>query len=329
MQGFFVLWKIFIYMKIFIKKLLREGLNSGYIYHGTGKGQALNIQRAGAMTLNNTGEDTASISFTGVFNYAKYYASAKAGVSKMAILRTKLDHRFKLSTKIRDNKKHEYVALQPILSNTLEILTPNMKWEPLNSWNVIFNEPLLKEGLETPNIWYHGTRSLLPFMSFDKVMDGSGFVSSGSQRYGGFFFTSEFGNAEYYTEWFVGKVTLNNLIELPQAKHPPTVMKQAIIDKKNYVIIDTLDGSMHSNIAVVPHSNLNDIKILDWEFVSDKEFYFEALDSMFGGDEEGEDGTIYVSQWIIQEFFNMTGGGLDYALRIPIFNEYFNSKTEG
>jgi len=187
---------------------------------------------------------------------------------------------------------------------------------------------LLREGLETPNIWYHGTRSLLPFKSFDKVMDGSGIVSSGGQRYGGFFFTSEFSNAEYYTEWFVGKVTINNLIELPQAKHPPTVMKQAILDKKNYVTVNVLDGSMHSNIAVVPHSNLNDIKILDWVFVSDKEFYFEALDSMFGGEEE-EDGTIYVSQWIIQEFFNMTGGGLDYALNIPIFNEYFNSKIEG
>ena len=191
-----------------------------------------------------------------------------------------------------------------------------------------FIRKLLKEGLDTSNIWYHGTRSLLPFMLFNKEMDGTGIVSSRGTRYGGFFFTNEFDNAEYYTEWFVCKVTIKNLIELPNSNHPPTVMKQASSDGNNYVVMNVLDGSKYSNVAVVPNSNLDDIKMLDWIFVSEKEYYFEALDSMFGGEEE-DDGTIYVSQWIIKEFFDITGGGLEYALTIPVFNEYFESKIEG
>jgi len=151
-------------MKSLIKKLLREGLNGDYVYHGTGKGQALNIQKAGSMTLNNTGEASPSISFTGIFNYAKYYANAKGGSSKMVILRTKLDNRFKLSDKIRDNKKYEYVALEPILSNTLEILTQNMEWQPLNNWNVIFDEPLT-------NI---NENADLNKLSGTKIVDGNG-----------------------------------------------------------------------------------------------------------------------------------------------------------
>ena len=191
---------------------------------------------------------------------------------------------------------------------------------------IIVNK-LLKEEIDTINTWYHGTRSLLPFISFSREMDGTGIVSSG-KKYGGFFFTSNINNAEFYTEWFICKVTINNLVDFPNSSHPPTVLKQAIINKNNYIIKDTLDGSMYSNIAVVPHSNLIDVIIQDWIFVGDKEYYFNALDEMFGGDEE-DDGIIYVTQWIINSFFNMTGGGLDYVLTIPIFKEYYDTKFEG
>lgn len=38
-----------------IEEFLNENKKDGYIYHGTGKGQALNIQRDGYMRTNKTG----------------------------------------------------------------------------------------------------------------------------------------------------------------------------------------------------------------------------------------------------------------------------------
>ena len=34
----------------------------------------------------------------------------------------------------------------------------------------------------------------------------------------------------------------------------------------------------------------------------------------------------YVTKRTIESLFNMTGGGLDYALKIKVFNDYYNSK---
>lgn len=129
-----------------IKKIINEEIqnltDSVYIYHGTGKGQALNIQRDGFMKPNKTGEEQPSISFTNDLNYAKYYASAKGGASNKVLLRTKLDDTFKLSTKIRNNKGDEYITFNNVPSSDLEILTGNNGWQLLNNWNVIFDEPL-------------------------------------------------------------------------------------------------------------------------------------------------------------------------------------------
>jgi hypothetical protein len=113
-----------------------------YIFHGTGKGQALNIQRDGYMKPNKTGEKEASISFTNNLDYAKYYAKSKGGSSKMTILRTKLDETFQLSPRIKNNKGDEYITFNKLSSSKLEIMTLNSGWQPLDKWDVIFDEPL-------------------------------------------------------------------------------------------------------------------------------------------------------------------------------------------
>lgn len=121
-----------------------------YIYHGTGVGQALNIQRDGFMKPSNSGEDQPSISFTGKLDYAKYYANAKGGAGKMVILRTSLDDKFKLSPKIRDNKGYEYVTFDKLPTSKLDILTPDGNWVSLDGWNVVFNEPMVSESVTEP-----------------------------------------------------------------------------------------------------------------------------------------------------------------------------------
>jgi hypothetical protein len=127
----------------YIKQILTEMLeNPNYIYHGTGKGQALNIQKDGFMKPNKTGEEQPSISFTNDLNYAKYYAQAKGGTNKMAILRTKLTDKFFLSPRITNNKGDEYITFEKVPTSQLEILTNVGTWEPLNKWNVIFDELL-------------------------------------------------------------------------------------------------------------------------------------------------------------------------------------------
>jgi len=182
-------------------------------------------------------------------------------------------------------------------------------------------------------IFYHGTSSKFPFKKFSKFAEGTGIVSSGDRKYGGFFFTSEFENAEYYTEWFVAEVKINNIHEDPlKSNHPPTVMDKAVEDNRIYIVRDVYDGAMYSDIVVVPHSQINNIEIVNWKFVGDKEFYYEQLDSFFGGDEEeyDEESNLmepYIGQDMINSFINMTGVELDYLLSIPIFKEYYDSKT--
>lgn len=122
-------------------KIYENYKSNDFIYHGTGKGQALNIQRDGFMKPKNTGEEKPSISFTNDLDYAKYYAKSKGGVY-MTILRTKLDEKFKLSPRIRNNKGDEYVTFEKIFSSDLELMTLNNGWQPLNKWNVVFDEPL-------------------------------------------------------------------------------------------------------------------------------------------------------------------------------------------
>ena len=111
---------------------------SEYIYHGTGKDQARSIQRDGFMKTNRTGEQEPSISFTNDLNYAKYYARTKGG----CILRTKINDDFKLSPRIKNNKGDEYITFKEVPASSLEVLTNNGEWKPLDNWNVIFDEPL-------------------------------------------------------------------------------------------------------------------------------------------------------------------------------------------
>lgn len=130
------------HIKTSIRKYLNENINNDvYIYHGTGKGQALNIQRDGYMKPNKTGEEQPSISFTNDLDYAKYYAKSKGGTGKMCILRTKLTDDYKLSPRIANNKGYEYITFKNIPSSDLEVMTVG-GWQPLDAWNVIFDEPL-------------------------------------------------------------------------------------------------------------------------------------------------------------------------------------------
>ena len=121
---------------------LSQYTDDGYIYHGTGKGQALNIQKSGHMNPNKTGERLPSISFTAKLKYAEYYAKVKGGVDKMVILRTKITESFEMSDRIKDNKGYEFITFKPIPVSDLEIKTSTNGWQPLEKWDVIFNEPL-------------------------------------------------------------------------------------------------------------------------------------------------------------------------------------------
>jgi hypothetical protein len=196
----------------------------------------------------------------------------------------------------------------------------------------------LYESFQNDNkIFYHGSVTEFPFQKFEKRMDGAGIVSNGGTRYGGFFFTDNKDNAEFYTEWFVCQVQIKNLKECsPHEKHPSAVLKKGIEEKCNYLISDVLDGHAFSDIAVVPHSNLDDIIILNWEFIGDEESYFERLDKMFTLDDDDDDRyddegnyiAVELTQEIINDTISMTGGGLDYLLAIPVFKKYYDSKNE-
>lgn len=124
-------------LKYELNSMNENNETASYIYHGTGKGQALNIQRDGYLKPNNTGEKYPSISFTNDLDYAKYYAEMKGGV----ILRTRLTNSFELSNRIANNNGAEYITFDKIPTSILEILTYD-GWKKLDKWNVIFNEPL-------------------------------------------------------------------------------------------------------------------------------------------------------------------------------------------
>lgn len=169
-------------------------------------------------------------------------------------------------------------------------------------------------------ICYHGTRSFIPFQSFEELMIGSGIVSTGNKKYGGFFFTTESENAEFYTEWFIITVKIFNVKPNPtDSKHSPTVLKTAISDNEIYKIDDILDGSYVSDIIVVPSSLLENIQILEWEFVGDEESLFQRYDEAFGSDGE-------VSKDMIDESLEIMNLDLNYLLSIPIFKKYYDSK---
>lgn len=185
----------------------------------------------------------------------------------------------------------------------------------------VYNQ-ILRESIGDNNqLWYHGSSSKIPFQHFDKNMDGSGYVTLSKGKYNGFFFTSEADNAEFYSEYFICSVIINEIFPSPmQGQLPSNVLKQGNIDNKIYRIDDMLDGAIYSDIAVVPYSKLNNVKIKEWIFIGDKEFYFERLDKLFGGEED------FVNKDIILDTCESIEIDINFLLTIPIWNEYFNSK---
>lgn len=176
----------------------------------------------------------------------------------------------------------------------------------------------IKEYHKYNNIYFHGTVAKIPYENFDKNCDGSGVVSIGGKKYGGFFFTSIQENAEFYSEYFVAKVKIENIV-VSNNRHPPSALVDSIKDNRNYLVKEVLDGAVMSDVVVVPMYNLNNIKILEWIFVGDEEFYFEQLDQMF--DEEG-----IVNQDMISDIISMIDMDINFLLSIPIFKKYYDSK---
>lgn len=184
---------------------------------------------------------------------------------------------------------------------------------------------LITEILSEPRVFYHGTRSELPFQNFLSSMDGSGIVNPGRKKSGGFFFTSNLEAAEYFTEWFICKVSISDINPSPlEHKNPVEMMARSKTDGQTYFLNDYLDGGRWSDtIVTVPLNKLSTVKILEWIFVGgDEEFYFKHLDEMFG---MGEDDTL-VNQDYIQSYCAMTETNLDFLLTIDIFKKYYDSK---
>jgi hypothetical protein len=189
-------------------------------------------------------------------------------------------------------------------------------------------------------VYYHGTRALFPFNEFTPRLIGTGTSSSG-QKFGGFFFTSEQENAEFYAEDFVAKIKIKDIKPAPEGEtHSPTVLRMAIESSQNLKLEDVLDGSMYSDIVVVPTSNVDDIEIIEWIFVGDKEFYFDQLDKLFFNlddydpeDEDNidDDGNVmppYIDTYQIDSLLGQMELNVKSMMSVPIFNEYYNTVEE-
>lgn len=169
---------------------------------------------------------------------------------------------------------------------------------------------------------FHGSSTYLPFEKFDQRMIGSGLVTRGT-NHGGFYFTTDRGNAEFYSEHFVLRATIRNVHRsVLGSSHPPTVMKKAIEDGRNYLIEDVLDGSHFSDIVVVPSTKVDDVQIEEWYFIGDKDFLYGKYDEFFGADEDDD----VVTQDMILETLSLIGADFDYLMNIPVFSEYYESK---
>jgi len=169
---------------------------------------------------------------------------------------------------------------------------------------------------------FHGSSTYLPFKKFDQRMIGSGLATRGT-RHGGFYFTTDRDNAEFYSEYFVLRATIKNVVRsVLGSSHPPTVMKKAIEDDRNYLIEDVLDGSHFSDIVVVPSTKVDDVQIEEWYFIGDKDSLYRKYDEFFGADVDDD----MVTQDMISETLSLIGTDLDYLMNIPMFSEYYESK---
>lgn len=171
---------------------------------------------------------------------------------------------------------------------------------------------------------FHGTRTEFPFQKFDPSMIGTGIVSQGN-KYNGFFFTSEFENAEFYTEYFIAKVKINGVKPNPlSTNHSPTVLEAAAKANEIYFIDQYHDGAIISDITVVPKALINNITILEWTFVGDEGWLFDKYDEFFGGEKEEETGEYYVNHGLIEQMLSMIQIDINYLLTIPIFKKYYD-----
>ena len=200
----------------------------------------------------------------------------------------------------------------------------------------IYNEVLNES---TGDVFYHGTSEWLPFEEFLPRMDGHGAVSSGGKKYGGFFFTSNKKNAEYYGEYLIATVKIREYETLTNTTHPPTMLKQAIVDKKIYRVDNVLDGSAYSDVIVVPHSELSKVQIVKWELTNGSEHdWISTLNEKFtwiqyGWDDEAEEETdegevMKPTQWDVSETMNQMDG-IDYVLTFPPFKKWYDSLDGG
>lgn len=94
-------------------------------------------------------------------------------------------------------------------------------------------------------ILYHGTRSILPFNTFDTKNIYRGIVtSSATPRHKGYYFTSDVDNAAYFTEWLICRCEIS--------------IVNGMTYKENI-----LDGQFYSNVLFVPETMVHHIQILD------------------------------------------------------------------
>lgn len=172
---------------------------------------------------------------------------------------------------------------------------------------------------------YNGNPGLFAFSKFDTRAIGSGVVTRG-MNHRGFYFTSTIDNAKFYAEFLVCRVGIRNVVELPDdvderdRTHPPTLMKRAVSDGSNYIIRDILDGWTYSDIVLVPMSNVDDISILEWIFVGDKEVYHTALTEFFFRNDLD-----YASKDEVADVLGMIELRLEDQLKIPEFKEWYDS----
>lgn len=181
----------------------------------------------------------------------------------------------------------------------------------------------VNENLKTSVTAYHGTNSLFPFTEFLPSMIGKGIVSHGN-KYGGFFFTTEIENAEYYAEYFIATVQIpESELNENTDKHPSSVLKKAESNNKIYIIKDVHDGIIISDIIVVPVDKLDKVHIKSWNFVGDEEMLFEKYDDLFGNG-IGDENKINKSDII--DVLEMLMIDIKFIMKIPIFKKYYNSK---
>lgn len=68
---------------------------------------------------------------------------------------------------------------------------------------------------------------------------------------------------------------------------------------------------------------MQDITIVNWEFVGDEESFFEQLDRLFGGGEIDDE----INSDLITDTLSMLHIDIKFLLKIPIFKKYYDSKS--